>query len=266
MGFGWLLIGYFIASVMSINVFGSFFRVVGFSVAAVGAKKLSAYHKSFMLLLASSALAIVLSALSASATLSDILYKNLIISAPFISESLSALFVYLRAAGELLFTVLMCVSVAMISKETGAPKLVYVSVRNLVIYAVYFIVQVVCWLPTEYVGEFLQNTALPVWSLILSVATALLNSLMLFSCYSKICDESDVDMPQKPSRFAFVNRMRAEREERAAEKAAERAAKEAAKRARFNKNNDPQPLDRSLYSEEQQRRSAENARKKKKNR
>lgn len=266
MGFGWLLIGYFIASVMSINIFGSFFKVVGFSVAAFGAKKLSEYHKSFLFLLAASALAIALSVCTSVATASDFLYKNLIIPQPLVSESLSALFVYLRAAGELLFNVIMCVAVAMISKETGAPKLVYVAIRNLIIYAVYFIVQVVCWMPTEYVGELLQKTALPVWALILSVAAALLNSLMIFSCYSKICDESDVDMVQKPSRFAFVNRMRAEREERAAERAAARAAKDAAKRARFNKNNEPQPLDRSVYSEEQQRRSAENARKKKKNR
>ena len=103
----------------------------------------------------------------------------------------------------------------------------------------------------------MQKAALPVWALILSLATAILNSIMLFSCYGKICDENDVDMPQKPSRFAFVNRMRAERDERAAERAA--------RRARPNKKQEVQMLDNPVYSEEQMRRSAESARKKKKN-
>ena len=38
---------------------------------------------------------------------------------------------------------------------------------------------------------------------------------MLFSCYAKICDSSDVEMKQKPSRFDFVNK---KREEEAAER------------------------------------------------
>ena len=75
---------------------------------------------------------------------------------------------------------------------------------------------------------------------------------MIFSCYRRICDEGDVDMPQKPSRFEFVNEMRREREEK--EKARqEKAAKPAGE----------QKLEGERYSEEQQRRSAANARKKK---
>lgn len=257
MGFGWLLIGYFTATVMSLNILGALFKTVGFSVAAFGIKKLSSYHKSFTLLLAASAFAIAVSAGSAIATVTDFLHKNLLIPQPLVSSEISDFLLYIRAGAELVFTVLMCVSIALIAKETGAPKLVYVAVRNLVIYAVYFIIQIVCWLPTDLVGELLQKAALPVWALILSLATAILNSIMLFSCYGKICDENDIDMPQKPSRFAFVNRMRAERDERAAERAA--------RRARPNKKQEVQMLDNPVYSEEQMRRSAESARKKKKN-
>ena len=39
-------------------------------------------------------------------------------------------------------------------------------------------------------------------------------------CYTRICDEGDVEMNRKPSRFAFINKMRAEldkREEKALE-------------------------------------------------
>ena len=37
----------------------------------------------------------------------------------------------------------------------------------------------------------------------------------IFSCYRMICLEGDEDMPQKPSRFAFVNRIRARLDEKA---------------------------------------------------
>ena len=40
----------------------------------------------------------------------------------------------------------------------------------------------------------------------------LLNLYMIFTCYMKICDSNDVDMKQKPSRFAFVNKKREEEE------------------------------------------------------
>ena len=42
----------------------------------------------------------------------------------------------------------------------------------------------------------------------------ILNFMLIFSCYVKICDESDVEMERKPSRFAFVNRFRTEMDRR----------------------------------------------------
>ena len=89
MGFGWLLIGYFTATVMSLNILGALFRTVGFSVAAFGIKKLSSYHKSFTLLLAASAFAIAVSAGSAIATVTDFLHKNLLIPQPLVSSEIS---------------------------------------------------------------------------------------------------------------------------------------------------------------------------------
>ena len=60
--------------------------------------------------------------------------------------------------------------------------------------------------------------------LILYFVWIIFNLVLIYSCYARICDESDVDMEQKPSRFAFVNKMRAESEERS-RAAAERQAK-----------------------------------------
>jgi hypothetical protein len=253
MGFGLLLIGYFTATLMSYNIFGAFFKLVGFSIAYCGIKKLRAYNECFGILLYSSVSMVAISFCCSLGNLSDFLFDNMLTAERIIPTMLSDVFTYVKYVLECIFTILLCISVCSIAKETGAPKLVYISVRNLVIYAVYFVLQVLSWIPSEAVRNFLSVTALPAWVLILNLLILVLNTLMLFSCYTKICDESDTEMPQKPSRFEFVNRMRAEKEERARER-----------QKRFEKPKPEKPLQSDLYSLEQQQRSAASAKRKKK--
>ena len=59
-------------------------------------------------------------------------------------------------------------------------------------------------------------------ALLLYFAWIILNLILIYSCYARICDENDVDMEVKPSRFAFVNRMRQKSEERRLRLEAER--------------------------------------------
>ena len=252
MGFGLLLMGYFLGMVMSLNIFGAFFRLAGFALAAYAARKLSDYHKGFSFLTLASMLSVAVSVLGAISSLSAFLYDNMIIAEKLIGDGLATAFGYARYGAELVFTVALCVAISLIAKETGEIKLRYVAIRNLALYCVYFVLQIICWLPHEYVGTLLQITALPAVAQLAGFALILLNLLMIFSCYRRICDESDVDMPQKPSRFEFVNQMRAEREE-----------KEKARQAKFAKPATEQKLEGERYSDEQQRRSAANAKKKK---
>ena len=252
MGFGLLLMGYFLGMVMSLNIFGAFFRLAGFALAAYAARKLSDYHKGFSFLTLASMLSVAVSVLGAISSLSAFLYDNMIISEKLIGDGLATAFGYARYGAELVFTVALCVSISLIAKETGEIKLRYVAIRNLALYCVYFVLQIICWLPHEYVGTLLQITALPAVAQLAGFALILLNLLMIFSCYRRICDESDVDMPQKPSKFEFVNQMRAEREE-----------KEKARQAKFAKPTEAKTLEGDGYSDEQQRRSAANAKKKK---
>lgn len=252
MGFGLLFMGYFLGMVMSLNIFGAFFRLAGFALAAYAARKLSDYHKGFSFLTLASMLSVAVSVLGAISSLSAFLYDNMIIAEKLISDGLAIAFGYARYGAELVFTVALCVAISLIAKETGEIKLRYVAIRNLALYCVYFVLQIICWLPHEYVGTLLQITALPAVAQLAGFALILLNLLMIFSCYRRICDESDVDMPQKPSRFEFVNQMRAEREE-----------KEKARQAKFAKPATEQKLEGDGYSDEQQRRSAANAKKKK---
>lgn len=252
MGFGLLLMGYFLGMVMSLNIFGAFFRLAGFALAAYAARKLSDYHKGFSFLALASMLSVAVSVLGAISSLSAFLYDNMIIAEKLIGDGLATAFGYARYGAELIFTVALCIAISLIAKETGEIKLRYVAIRNLALYCVYFVLQIICWLPHEYVGTLLQITALPAVAQLAGFALILLNLLMIFSCYRRICDESDVDMPQKPSKFEFVNQMRAEREE-----------KEKARQAKFSKPTEAKKLEGDGYSDEQQRRSAAHAKRKK---
>ena len=250
MGFGWLLIGYFTATMMSLNILGGVFSLIGYAIASYGAKKLSAYHNSFTLLFFAGIFMAAISAFAAAADVNQLLYDFLLIDRLIIGEAADTVISYIKYGGELVFTALLCYSVMAIAKETDERKIVYLAIRNFVIACVYYLLLVIGWIPAEPIRAFAQSIYLPVWVIVLCVVVIVLNSLMLFSCYAKICDESDVDMPakpRKPSRFSFINEIRAEKDRRV-----EKAINETKK-------------DESPYSDVQQKRSAANAKKKRKN-
>ena len=75
MGFGLLLVGYFTATIMSLNTLGGVFSFVGFLMMLIAAKKLMEYDRNFILLLVSSVIMLTLSALVALGDVSAFLYK-----------------------------------------------------------------------------------------------------------------------------------------------------------------------------------------------
>ncbi len=248
MGFGLLLIGYFMATLMSLNMLGGAFSLAGFLLMLFGSKKLMQYNRSFLLLLCASAVMAVLSAFMAYGDITSLLLQYTAISVPAFPENIALELDGLRTFAELVFVVIMCISVRNISKETGSDKTEYAAVRNLVFFCLSFVLQVVVWLSgiveNSSLAELAVKTALPIWSMLVYIVCQLMLCFMLFSCYAKICDVNDVEMKQKPSRFAFINRQR-EKSEARHKQYMEEAAK---------------------YSEEQLHRSSVNQKKKKKRR
>ena len=218
MGFGLLLVGYFTASIMALNSFGGVFRLIGYAISCYSARKLSQYSRSFLFLLCVSIIEVAFSVFCAINDVSAFMYNNLLIVAPVFDAAVSGALPYLKIIFDFIFVAVMCYAVHNISKETGAEKTVYTPVRNFIFYCIFGVMQFVVWLASytqnkDLIG-FISNTALPIWMVIINIVCILLNCTMLFSCYARICDESDVDMVQKPSRFDFVNRRRAEKEEK----------------------------------------------------
>ncbi|MBE6550378.1 MAG: hypothetical protein E7670_08135 [Ruminococcaceae bacterium] len=226
MGFGLLFIGYFMAAFMSMSPIGGYLiRLVGYAMILFGALKLKRYNKDFRYLCMG---ALLMSAISFVIALSAI-FDN-ITTVTLFSENVKNVIGHLERIGYVLFTFSMCLPIRSIAKETEVEKIAVASVRNFIFTAIYFILYLVAYIPLPFTNEYKAYFGTPVF--VLYIVIIFMNLFMLFSCYAKICDESDVEMAQKPSRFAFVNRFREENERRRAEADARAAQKEREKRER----------------------------------
>ncbi len=206
MGFGLIFVGYFMASVMTLNSFGMVFSVVGYSIMAFACGKLSEYNKSFYFPLFATFPMIILSLVQTA----DWMWG--VISYPFLSTAVGYILSVSGLALELVFVAFLCFAIKQIAIETGAEKIPYLAVRNFIFYCLSFGVQIfaaICrtkkfpalWTFYEKVGLLLFEFAIP-------LIVVFFFCLMLISCYRQICDAADADMAMKPSRFAFINKQR----------------------------------------------------------
>ena len=220
MGFGILLFGYFITTMMPIPLsmimpidLSGFVRLIGYIVVAMAAKKLSEYNSIFRMLVISSYVMAVISAFEGLVDLGLFLVNNQIADLPF-GGFLKALndwqIVDYMALTVVIFVAALCLSIKHIGEDTGIKKVSVSSTRNLVFYGILFTVKAISFLPFSWVQT--NKNVFVSALLVIELVCWILNLYMIFYCYAKICDSSDVDMQQKPSRFSFVNERRARRE------------------------------------------------------
>ncbi len=215
MGFGLLFIGYFMATLMTINKAGFIARLVGYALVIIASRKLSRYNRSFVLLICSSILMLAVSVMLAISDVSKLLYDALLISVQPFGETYVLACAYAEMIMFFLFNATLLYALRAISIETGVLRNAAAALRNLIFVCSYFVLYVLSRLPVSF-AKYLSLTAVMIYFFFI-----VLNLILIFSCYARICDECDVDMERKPSRFAFVNKMR-EESERHAREAAER--------------------------------------------
>ena len=222
MGFGLLFLGYFATTMMSIPLsrmlpidLGGFVKLLGYILIIIAAKKLVEYSAGFMSLVASSSLMACISAFEAFVDVTAFLADNQIAVFPF-SNALTYfndanILDYISFASAIFFVATLCLAIKQIAQETEIKKVEISATRNFVFYCILFLVQAISFMPFEWVKIYKPVFVSAL--LIIELLCWLLNLYMLFSCYAKICDSSDVEMKQKPSRFEFVNKKREEQEE-----------------------------------------------------
>ena len=219
MGFGWLFIGYFVSTMMVLNPFGYLFRPIGYAIMSYAFLRLKEYHRDFWYALGASVLMLGIAGVMAV----DGLFA-------FMPETAAYAVGYTEMIGSLIFHAALYWGIRAIAKETEVEKISFAAVRNFIFFAVYNLLYAIAKLPFDFASEYAKIMSAPV--VLLYFACLVLNLILIFSCYMRICDVADVDMEQKPSRFAFVNRMRAEREARRVQRQAEYAERARARKER----------------------------------
>ena len=109
---------------------------------------------------------------------------------------------YLKTVFDFVFIMALLYAISCIAKDTEVEKTYKAAIRNMKIYAFFFMVILLNEsLPSDNViAKFVFVIALCTKLLVL-----VLNGTVIFSCYMRICDEGDTEMPRKESRFEFVN-------------------------------------------------------------
>lgn len=212
MGFGLLFIGYFLVTLLTLNPFASLFRVLGYGIILMAGLKLRKYHRSFDYFLFGTVGMLLVAALLAFSDASEYLYRNLLIDSVLITEKGRTVLGYVEQGVSFLFHSALLFAIRKLAKETEVEKIAVNAVRNFVFICFYYFVYIISFLPVKSIQSCAAELALIAW--IVYFVWIILNFMLIFSCYVKICDESDVDMERKPSRFAFVNQFRAEMDRR----------------------------------------------------
>lgn len=236
MGFGLLFIGYFAVSLMTLNPVGSLFRLIGYGLVLLSVLKLRKYHRAFEWSILTTILMILVSGALLFADATEFLHQAMLLGNAPIFEFGRNIIGYVEQGASFIFLAFLLYAIRKIAQETEVQKLVISSVRNFIFVCVYYFICAVSYLPFESVRSC--SGELRIVSLILYFTIILLNVILLWKCYANICDENDVQMIRKPSRFDWVNRFREEFDRREEKARRETAAYRQEKREkRKNKRN-----------------------------
>lgn len=210
MGFGILFFGYFITFLLSLNAYGPIFALIGNYIIFTALQKLSEYKQNisrcipFLLLMA-------ICNLFSSV---EVLFSADFGIAKTIIETVSL-------TSTLLFNIFLFLSLLSLGEDTEVEEVKSSAKANIALVIAYFAVNV---LLIFSVG----NKYILLVGLLLRLLFPLFALALIYKCFRFICDPDDLDMPTKPSRFNFINKMH----ERQAQKEKEAIA---AREEAFNK-------------------------------
>jgi len=198
MGFGLLFIGYFITFIMSINSFGFVFRLAGYVVIALSLMRLRRFERRFYYAYLSSLLMILFGICDFIYGVADKLKYEL--PAWISAAKPAANWAIFMTEAALNFTLLL--SIAVLAGGVGLARLQRGAWRNMIITGVYYILDTTRML--FFQGNIEANRYLFPIALLLRFGCVILNLIIIFSCYMRICPEGDKDMPERESRPKFV--------------------------------------------------------------
>ena len=205
MGFGLLLIGYILAFTSKIGLGPYHFAgmALGGFLAYRGISELKKYSPVFLYAQITN-IALLLCSFFKTVLWVD---ESFALGLGLYDSDISVIYQFVELGVMLLFNIAMLYAIADLSRRVEYPDTRNKAFRNMIFVAIYNIYHVVMLTP---VANDILMSFLPFLNFIYTA----LNAILIFRCYAMICPEGDEDMPRKPSRFAFINKIRAEKDAR----------------------------------------------------
>ena len=203
MGFGLLLIGYVLAFTAQIGLGPYHFAgmVLGGFLMYLGISELKKYSPMFIYAQIANVILILC------AFFKTLIWVDELFVLGAMTENMTLIYQFVEFGISLIFNVALLISISDLSRRVDFDETKNKARRNLFFVGIYNIYQILMFLP---IANDILMSFLPIIQFIYSA----FNALLIFKCYAMICPEGDENMPQKPSRFAFINKIRAEREAR----------------------------------------------------
>ncbi len=195
MGFGYLLIGYFLAFAFALANVYVFFDIIGGAVMLIGLAKLAPHGRNFLramwldvayaLLCLLRVVLLILGVLPPEGLAVTLLGIGIAVLSLVLQFFILAGIYFLAAQVEL-------------EKEQNSAR------RNILFIILYYLAYVAAYFLTPYLGVAANFVSLAIT--VFGFVVLFLNLLLIHSCYCRICLKGQEDGVRAPSRFAFVNR------------------------------------------------------------
>lgn len=215
MGFGLLFFGYLSAFLMSLNSYGFLFSLIGCYVIFLALQKISEYKHSLW----------------------RAVFPLIVISLCALCEAIQfftgswgvwdGIITLVTLSARTLFHCFMFISIASLGKDTDLPDVIAMAKTNFIFILISFAVEMVSLVLALFFN--FGNQQLTITVSMMRLLFPVFTLILIFKCFHKICAPEDVDAPQKPSRFEFINEFRRRQEEREAERRKKREAQSAHK-------------------------------------
>ena len=185
MGFGWLLIGYFFANVMSLYSPLSFSMLAGYPMMVMGLWHLSPYHTRFRYAFFTSLLSIPFAVYFSLYAFSQLGFQSF----DFTSGSVYSAVELCYFVFSLVFYALLLYAIAGLAGELGLVALQGNAWRNLIFLVLYYMLDGFLRLPLSWLTQVRMYFAIAL--ILLRFSILFLNMYLIFKCYRYICPEGE---------------------------------------------------------------------------
>ena len=198
MGFGILLLGYFLMYAFSISQVYFFADIIGAIIVIFAFSKLSQYNRYFVGSMWACLMFIAFAAVSASSLMFDIYDTNGIVA---------QIIGLLKTASSWAMHIVMFLGIRGISLGAACEKLAKKSLRNLSITSVYYLgciaLSIIALFSTNSEVVTYMNGLMYLYSIVCVV----INLILIYNCFGTICPADEDENEVKRSRFAIINKI-----------------------------------------------------------